>query len=191
MHVVVTTALAELSSHPQPDGAPSAHRYALFDGDRHVGWLEWRSRPRSLCGWFLVCTTRPAVRLRVHPALDELSADTRSEAAFEAHADAAASLTTSFALDAAERAINPSRRRRPISPPEPYPARNHRIYIEGVEPDVLGRAVPELASSRLADVSVLEGVLDGDGAETVLRRVRLLGGQILAVLADVPGPPKG
>jgi hypothetical protein len=156
------------------------HRYALFDGGEPVGSLEWRSRPRTRTGWYLARDARPSSRLSVDPGVDELAADTGSDAMlWGVEADATAILSASLALDAAERTIHPPRPHLARPARRPARASRCRVYVEGIDSVVLARAVPELAVSRRGDVSVLDGVLDTDGLAKVLRRLRLLGGAVL------------
>jgi hypothetical protein len=171
----------------EPHGAPRPHRYDLHDHDRAVGRLEWRLHPRSAAGWYLVRPPDGPRRLDVDPAIDELAADERSsEHDWELSAELAAILSTSLALDAAERELHPrsdtlrGRFRRLNT------ARRYEIYVTGLDTALLGHAVPELPLTAVSDASVLEGHLLPDGFAAVIRRIELLGGRIVAVFGDEP-----
>jgi hypothetical protein len=168
-------------------GAPRPHRYDLHDQDRAVGRLEWRLHPRREAGWYLVCAPDAPQRLEVDPAIDELAADEHSgEHDWELSAELAAILSTALALDAAERALHPRigvdrGRFRRLST-----ARRYEIYVTGLDPTLLAHAVPELPLTAVSDASVLEGELLPDAFATVIRRIELLGGRIVAVFGDEP-----
>ena len=171
----------------EPYGAPRPHRYDLYDHDRAVGRLEWRLHPRDQSGWYLVCPPDAPRRLDVDPAIDELAADAHSgEHDWELSAELAAILSTALALDAAEKALHPRTdalrgRFRRLST-----ARRYEIYVTGLDPTLLAHAVPELPLTAVSDASVLEGDLLPDGFATVIRRIELLGGRIVAVFGDEP-----
>lgn len=173
-----------MSAASDPNLSPSSHRYALFDQRRPVGMLVWRSHPRQHAGWFLVPEGGTPQRLTVDPAVDELAADSRSdEGAWELHAELAAILSTALALDAAERSIHgrPHHRGRRF---QRLTTDRYEIYVNGIAPEVLGRAVPELAVSSVSDVVVLEGRLHADAVPTIVRRLTLLGATVTAVFGD-------
>jgi hypothetical protein len=171
-----------MPSASDPTPAPSSHRYPLFDGDRPAGVLVWRSQPRQYAGWFVLPHDGAPRRLEVDPAVDELAADRRSdEPAWELHAELAAILSTSMALDAAERTIH-DRPHRHGGRFRRLTADGYEIYVKNLTPEVLGRTVPELAVSSVSDVVVLEGRLLADAVPVILRRLALLGGSVVAVL---------
>jgi hypothetical protein len=172
-----------MPSAPEPAAGPEDHRYGLFDGGRALGWLVWRPEPRQSAGWYLVPDGGTPQRLKVDPGIDELAADGRSEEhAWMLHAEVAAILSTALALDAAERALHqrPPRRRGRFGRID---RTRFEIYVKDVSPRVLGRVVPEMALSFVSDVVALEGDLPGDAIPVILRRLTLLGGTVVEVIA--------
>jgi hypothetical protein len=172
-----------MSSRPEPAPAPEEHRYRLFDDGRALGWLVWRPHPRQSAGWYLAPDGGTPRRLKVDAGIDELAADGRSdEHAWRLHAEVAAILSTALALDAAERALHdrPPRRFGRFGRVE---RARYEIYVKDVSPRVLGRAVPEMAISFVSDVVALEGDLPGDAVPVILRRLSLLGGTVVEVMA--------
>jgi hypothetical protein len=171
----------------EPHGAPRPHHYELHDHDQAIGRLEWRRHPRREAGWYLVGPSDAAQRLDVDPAIDELAADEHSDAHdWELSAELAAILSTALALDAAERTLHPRTETRRGRFRRLSTARRYEIYVAGLDPALLARAVPELPLTAVSDASVLEGRLLPDGFATVVRRIELLGGRIVAVFGDDP-----
>jgi hypothetical protein len=166
---------------PQGQGASRPHAYELYEDGRRVGDLRWRGRPRRDAGWYLTVRTRRPQRLSVDPAIDTLAQDVRSsDHDWELNAELSAILSTALALDAAERVLHPRqelarRRFNRLS------AGRYEIHVTGVEPTVLAHAVPELPLSAVSDVRILEGELHEDALRTVLRRIALLGGRVVAM----------
>jgi hypothetical protein len=177
-----------MSPDPQPDPFSPAHRYDLFDQGRVVAALEWRSLPRELAGWYLLRAPEPALRLQVDPGVDELARDRHSDdRSWLLHAQVAAILSTAMAVDAAGRELHAAPRRTGGRFRRLASAARHEIYLNGVPPEVVARAVPELAITSVSDVTVLEGRLLGDAVPVVIRRLELLGGTIITVLREDPG----
>jgi hypothetical protein len=161
---------------------PRPYGYDLYDDGRAIGRLEWRLRPRSALGWSLTRPPAPAQRLSVDVAIDELARDERSPAhVWDLHAELAAILSTATALDAAGRALYPwrdrpgPRFRRGIAPGA------YEIHVTDVDALILGRATPELALDAVSDVVILAGEVTPGALEGALRRVRLLGGRVVAI----------
>jgi hypothetical protein len=173
---------------PEPErrGASRAHVYDLFEDDRPIGRLEWRSRPRSDVGWWVTRPPRPAHRLHVDPSIDSLARDAASsDHDWDLNAELSAILSTALAVDAAERFLHPeaanARHRFNRLQTGPY-----EIHVTDIEPDVLAHAVPELPLTAVSDVSILEGELHEDALTGALRRIALLGGRVVAVFRIDP-----
>ena len=172
-----------MSPSPDPTAGSEEHRYPLFADGREIGRLVWRARPRQSAGWFLLPDDGTPERLSVDAAIDDLASQGGDEHAWALHAEVAAILSTALALDTAERTIHrrPERRRQRFRRLE---RTHYEIYVKGIGPAVLARAVPEMAVSFVSDVVALEGDLAGDAVPVVLRRLALLGGTVVEV---VPG----
>lgn len=174
-----------MAAHDPAPGAAARRIYPLFTDGRPVGTLEWRQSERRGTGWYLLREGRQDERLDVDRTIDELAADERSsDHAWELNAELAAILSTALALDAAGRALRgpePPRSRRFRRPGS---SRRYGIYVAGLDPTLLAHAVPELGLSSVADVALVEGELLVDALQPVLRRIRLLGGRVVAVVAD-------
>src|SRR4051794_41667228 len=96
-----------MSLDPDQPGPPHPHAYDLYEEKRPIGRLEWRTRPRTALGWYLVQPPRAPRRLDVDPGIDELARDERSvQHDWDLHAELAAILSTALALDAAERYLH-------------------------------------------------------------------------------------
>jgi hypothetical protein len=174
-----------MSAEQQPQDETRAHIYALFEDSARIGRLEWRHRPRTALGWYLTEGRDPSRRLFVDSAIDELSRDTRSAARdWDLHAELAAILSTALALDAAGRALYPSRTRPTRRFRRPISAGRYEIHVTDAVPSVLARAVPELHLESVANVAVLAGELVSGGLEIALQRITLLGGRVVAVFSD-------
>jgi hypothetical protein len=174
-----------MSAQHQPQGEARPHSYDLFEDGSRIGQLEWRQRPRTTLGWYLTEGTGPGRRLFVDTAIDELARDTRSPAHdWDLHAELAAILSTALALDAAGRALYPSRLRPTRRFRRPLSAGRYEIHVTDVDPAILGRAVPELHLDAISNVVVLAGELVAGGLEVALQRVTLLGGRVVAVFND-------
>jgi hypothetical protein len=173
---------------PDPERRDVArpHAYELFDDSRPVGRLEWRTRPRSATGWYVLLPPRPAHRITVDPAIDALARDrSSSDRDWELNAELSAILSTAMAVDAAERFVHPRT--------EHAPRRFNRlssgpyeIHVTGIETNVLAHAVPELPLTAVSDVRILEGELHEDALKAALRRIALLGGRVVAVFRSEP-----
>jgi hypothetical protein len=174
-----------MSAEHQSQGEAQPHAYGLFEDGSPIGQLEWRQRPRTALGWYLVEGSGAGRRLFVDTAIDELARDTRSPAHdWDLHAELAAILSTALALDAAGRAIYPSRLRPTRRFRRPLSAGRYEIHVTDVEPAILARAVPELHLDAISNVVVLAGELVAGGLEVALQRVTLLGGRVVAVFND-------
>jgi hypothetical protein len=175
-----------MSAEQQPESEARAHVYDLFEDGGRIGCLEWRQRPRTALGWYV--TTEGASgpqRLFVDTAIDELARDTRSPSHdWDLHAELAAILSTALALDAAGRALYPSRTRPSRRFRRPISAGRYEIHVTDAEPAILARAVPELHLDAISNVVVLAGELVSGGLEIALQRVTLLGGRVVAVFSD-------
>jgi hypothetical protein len=178
-----------MSAEQMPHGEGQAHVYGLFEDGSQIGQLEWRQRPRTALGWYLAPGSAPAQRLFVDSAIDELARDTRSpEHDWDLHAELAAILSTALALDAAGRALYPSRMRPTRRFRRPISAGRYEIHVTDADPAVLARAVPELHLDAISNVAVLAGELVSGGLEIALQRVTLLGGRVVAVFSDDDRP---
>ena len=171
---------------PEPKDRARPHTYELYDDSRPVGRLEWRARPRSEAGWYVVLPPRPADRISVDPSIDALARDIRSsDHEWELNAELSAILSTAMAVDAADRFLHPraepSRRRFNRLSAAPY-----EIHVTGIETTVLAHAVPELPLTAVSDVRILEGELHEDALTSALRRITLLGGRVVAVFRSEP-----
>jgi hypothetical protein len=174
-----------MSAEHEPQAEPRPHTYDLFEDRSRIARLEWRQRPRTALGWYLTEGGASAQRLFVDTAIDELARDTRSPAHdWDLHAELAAILSTALALDAAGRAIYPSRLRPTRRFRRPLSAGRYEIHVTDVEPAILARAVPELHLDAISNVVVLAGELVAGGLEVALQRVTLLGGRVVAVFND-------
>jgi hypothetical protein len=174
-----------MSAEQQSPDEARAHVYDLFEDGAQIGRLEWRQEPRTALGWYLSPGSAPATRLFVDSAIDELARDTRSPAHdWELHAELAAILSTALALDAAGRALYPSRTRPSRRFRRPISAGRYEIHVTGADPAILARAVPELHLDAVSNVAVLAGELVSGGLEIALQRVTLLGGRVVAVFSD-------
>jgi hypothetical protein len=174
-----------MSAEQQPQSEERGHAYTLFEDGRRIGTLEWRQRPRTALGWYLIEGSAPARRLFVDSAIDELARDTRSPAHdWDLHAELAAILSTALALDAAGRAIYPSRTRPTRRFRRPISAGRYEIHVTDADPAVLARAIPELHLDAVSNVAVLAGELVSGGLELALHRITLLGGRVVAVFSD-------
>jgi hypothetical protein len=174
-----------MSAEHEPQGEGRPHAYDLFEDGRRIARLEWRSQPRRALGWYLTEGSGPAQRLFVDTAIDELARDTRSPAHdWELHAELAAILSTALALDAAGRALYPSRTRPTRRFRRPISAGRYEIHVTDADPAILARAVPELHLDAVSNVAVLGGELVSGGLEVVLQRITLLGGRVVAVFSD-------
>jgi hypothetical protein len=166
----------------EPAEGSEEHSYPLFSDGRAVGRLVWRAQPRHSAGWFLVPEDGTPRKLSVDAAIDDLAAQVGDAHAWALHGEVAAILSTALALDAAERALHerPPRRFGRFGRVE---RARYEIYVKDVSPRVLGRAVPEMAISFVSDVVALEGDLPGDAIPVILRRLSLLGGTVVEVIA--------
>jgi hypothetical protein len=174
-----------MSAEQQPHGDARAHVYDLFEDGARIGRLEWRQRPRTALGWYLVEGSSPPRRVFVDSAIDELARDTRSPAHdWDLHAELAAILSTALALDAAGRALYPSRTRPSRRFRRPISAGRYEIHVTDADPAILARAVPELHLDAISNVAVLAGELVSGGLEIALQRITLLGGRVVAVFSD-------
>jgi hypothetical protein len=179
-----------MSAEHQPQGEARQHAYDLFEDGSRIALLEWRHRPRTALGWYLIEDSEPARRLFVDTAIDELARDTRSAAHdWDLHAELAAILSTALALDAAGRALYPSRLRPTRRFRRPLSAGRYEIHVTDVDRAILARAVPELHLDAISNVVVLAGELVAGGLEVALQRITLLGGRVVAVFnEDEPQP---
>lgn len=174
-----------MSAERQSEGEARPHIYDLFEDGSPIGRLEWRYRPRSALGWYLVEEAGTPRRLYVDTAIDELARDTRSPSHdWELHAELAAILSTALALDSAGRALYPSRTRPTRRFRRPISAGRYEIHVTDADPAVLARAVPELHLHSISNVVVLAGELVSGGLEIALQRITLLGGRVVAVFND-------
>jgi hypothetical protein len=178
-----------MSAEQQPEAEARPHAYDLFEDGVRVARLEWRNHPRTALGWYLIEGSAPAQRLFVDAAIDELARDARSPAHdWDLHAELAAILSTALALDAAGRALYPSRVRPTRRFRRPISAGRYEIHVTGADPAILARAVPELHLDAVSNVAVLAGQLMSGGLEIALQRITLLGGRVVAVFSDDEGP---
>jgi hypothetical protein len=169
-----------MSAEHEPEAESRPHSYDLFEDRSRIARLEWHQRPRTALGWYLTEGAAPARRLFVDTAIDELARDTRSPAHdWDLHAELAAILSAALALDAAGRALYPSRLR-----PTRRFRRRYEIHVTEVSPQILARAVPELHLDAISNVAVLAGELVAGGLEAALHRIALLGGRVVAVFSD-------
>jgi len=171
---------------PEHRDVSRPHAYDLFDDGSLAGRLEWRARSREEVGWYVTLPPRPAERINVDPAIDALASDrTSSDHDWELSAELCAILSTSMAVDAAERYVHPrselARHRFNRLKTGPF-----EIHVTGIEPDVLAHAVPELPLTAVSDVRILEGDLHEDALKSALRRIALLGGRVVAVFRGEP-----
>jgi hypothetical protein len=174
-----------MSAEHEPHAESAPHSYDLFEDGSRLARLEWRQRPRTALGWYLTEGAAPARRLFVDTAIDELARDTRSAAHdWDLHAELAAILSTALALDAAGRALYPSRLRPTRRFRRPLSAGRYEIHVTEVAPQILARAVPELHLDAISNVAVLAGELVAGGLEVALHRITLLGGRVVAVFND-------
>jgi hypothetical protein len=174
-----------MSAEQQSQYEARPHAYDLFEDGMRIARLEWRERPRTALGWYLTEGSAPAQRLFVDPAIDELARDTRSPAHdWDLHAELAAILSTALALDAAGRAMYPSRTRPSRRFRRPISAGRYEIHVTEADPAILARAVPELHLEAISNVAVLAGELVSGGLEVALQRITLLGGRVVAVFSD-------
>lgn len=160
------------------------HTYDLFVDRRRAGRLEWRSHLRCDTGWYLV---RAGVveRLQVDASIEELARDERTPVAdWKLNAELAALLSTPLALDVSEHTLHGRPEQRSHRFRRPRGAVAVEIYLDGIERSVLAHAVPELPVAAVSDVSMLAGTLHPEAVERILRRVALLGGQIIAIFRE-------
>ena len=174
-----------MSAEHEPEAESRPHSYDLFEDRSRIARLEWHQRPRTALGWYLTEGTDPARCLFVDTAIDELARDTRSPAHdWDLHAELAAILSAALALDAAGRALYPSRLRPTRRFRRPLSAGRYEIHVTEVSPQILARAVPELHLDAISNVAVLAGELVAGGLEAALHRIALLGGRVVAVFSD-------
>jgi hypothetical protein len=171
---------------PDPDqGERFDHTFVLYCDARRVGRLEWRAALRETAGWYLRRDGGRPVRLDVDASIAELARDQRSERhEWELNAELAAILSTPIALDAADQALY----QRPLRQTGRFrrvrAAARFELYVSGVDATTLSLAVPELPLESVADVAVLSGQLLPGAFQTILRRVALLGGTVVALRRD-------
>jgi len=169
----------------QPRGEARPHAYDLFDEGTQIGTLHWRARPRRAVGWYLTRLGKGPEPLFVDTAISDLSRDERSTAHdWDLHAELAAILSTALALDAAGKAIYPSRTRPTKRFRLPISAGRYEIHVTEADAAILSRAVPELHLDSISNVAVLAGELVSGGLEIALQRITLLGGRVVAVFSD-------
>jgi hypothetical protein len=174
-----------MSAEHQPQDEARPHAYDLFEDGTRIGRLAWRRRPRTALGWYLTDGSDPPRRLYVDSAIDELARDTRSPSHdWDLHAELAAILSTALAVDAAGRALYPSRVRPSRRFRRPISAGRYEIHVTDADPAILARAVPELHLDAISNVTVLAGELVSGGLEVALQRITLLGGRVVAVFSD-------
>ena len=171
---------------PERRDVSMPHAYEIFEDGRPVGRLEWRSRPRAAVGWYLTLPPRPADRLSVDPAIDQLAADRVStDHNWELSAELSAILSTAMAVDAADRLLHP-RAEFPHRRFDRLSSGPYEIHVTDIEPTVLAHAVPELPLTAMSDVRILAGMLHEDALTVALRRIALLGGRVVAVFRGEP-----
>jgi hypothetical protein len=160
--------------------------YELRRGGRVIGSLQWRARPRDATGWYLRRGAGPALRLAVDVGVDGLADDAISDHdSWQERADSAAALSTPLALDAADRAL---RGGLPPPPSRPLEPGAYELHVIDLDPATLAIVCPTLVAVAAGDTSVLGGVFDDDTMRTVIRRVNLLGGRVLAIFRGHPRP---
>src|SRR3954468_15622705 len=112
--------------------------YELYRGGRVIGRLEWRAFPRAATGWYLRAGARPARRLVVDAGVDELARDVQSDRdRWQERADAAATLSTPLALDAADRALRGGLQHARSGP---LKAGAYELHVTGLDPGTLAIA---------------------------------------------------
>jgi hypothetical protein len=174
-----------MNAEHQPRREARPHAYDLFEDGALIARLEWRQRPRNALGWYVVRGVEPAQRLFVDTAIDELARDTRSPSHdWDLHAELAAILSTALALDAAGRALYPSRQRPTRRFRRPLSAGRYEIHVTDADPAILARAIPELHLESISNVAILAGELVAGGLELALQRISLLGGRVVAVFSS-------
>jgi hypothetical protein len=153
--------------------------YALDRGGRAVARLEWRGAPGASVGWYLRRRARPARRLPVELELDASVDDPRVDGpSWLELTQAAAALSLPLAIDAADRALRrglPRERSHPLAPGV------YELHVAGVDCALLSLACPSLRVTRAGDTSLAGGQLDDEAIGTIVRRLNLLGGRVLAI----------
>jgi hypothetical protein len=174
-----------MNAEHEPRREARPHAYDLFENGARIARLEWRQRPRAALGWYLVEGGEPAKRLFVDTAIDELARDTRSPTHdWDLHAELAAILSTALAIDAAGRALYPSRVRPTRRFRRPLSAGRYEIHVTDADAAILARAIPELHLDAVSNVAILVGELVAGGLEVALQRISLLGGRVVAVFSS-------
>jgi hypothetical protein len=168
-------------------GTPRPHEYDLYEEGRVVARLGWRLRPKPMVGWYLTRRGQEPERLAVDAAIDELARDQRASSHdWELNAELAAILSTALALDAAERFLQPERAQARGRFRRRLPPGRYEIHVADIDAGVLARAVPELHLDAVSSVTVLAGELSSAALETAVRRIRLLGGRVVAAFHSAP-----
>lgn len=153
-------------------------------------WPAWNGSPTSVTGARSAGTCSPnAPPARCGspsiPPSSALAADTSCDAAaWSADADLLATLTLGLALEAADAQLNP----RAPAPAPGTPPRRYTIVVGGRDPVVLGLSFPTLVVDRgdRRGRLQLSGTLNLAELEQLLRRLRILGHEVLGVFKDDP-----